>query len=346
MTRRQRWAQRLRKPFQRPALLGSIGIVAIAALLAGAVGYTKLGVGKTTYHADFAQAAGIRPGDVVSVAGIPVGAVGGTKLAGDHVEVALSVDSDVPLGRATGASIKLTTLLGARYVELRPAGDGELPDRRITIEHTEVPYDLQATLNDAAVTVDSIDGEQVGKSLNVLATQVEGMPGVLPGLLTNLRSLAAILSERRGEMGALLASSKELTGVLTAQQADLAGVLTTGQDILGQIAARREVVLGLMDATRRLVDQLQTLVGRDRPAVTEMLAGLEGLIGALARNDALLRNLLEILPVPMRNMANATGGGPEVNFSSTGGPLIDSWMCALSGRAQQVGLTPYFKDCQ
>ena len=144
----------------------------------------------------------------------------------------------------------------------------------------------------------------------------------------------------------LLASSKELTGVLTAQQADLAGVLTTGQDILGQIAARREVVLGLMDATRRLVDQLQTLVGRDRPAVTEMLAGLEGLIGALARNDALLRNLLEILPVPMRNMANATGGGPEVNFSSTGGPLIDSWMCALSGRAQQVGLTPYFKDCQ
>ncbi|MFE6921927.1 MCE family protein [Nocardia sp. NPDC057663] len=344
----RQWIRLAGRPIEehRKVVLGLCAVAVLVAATAGAVGVHALGVGTTRYEAEFAQAAGISSGDSVTVAGVAVGTVGGTRLAGDRVVVALNIDSSVPLGAGTGAAIKLTTLLGARYVELRPAGEGALPDRRITLEHTEVPYDLQTALDNATVTFDRIDAARIGDSLTALAAQLDGVPTVLPAMLTNLRALAAIVGERRGEMSALLTSTAQLTTVLTSQQADLAAVMTQGRDLLTEIVARRDAVVGLMNATRDLADQVRALVVEDRPAVDSLLAGLDGLLGSLARNDALLRNTLEILPIPVRNFANASGTGNEVDFTAPAGPLIDSWMCALGGRAQMANLPPYFEDCR
>ncbi|MEV0685440.1 MlaD family protein [Nocardia sp. NPDC050378] len=342
----------VRQRFQRPieehrrVVLGLCAVLVLLAVTLAAVGFQALGLGTTRYEAEFAQAAGISTGDAVTIAGVGVGTVGGTRLAGDRVVVVLNVDSSVPLGADTGAAVKLTTLLGARYIELRPAGEGVLSDRRITLEHTEVPYDLQTALDNATVTFDQIDAARIGDSLTTLATQLEGVPTVLPAMLANLRALAAIVGERRGEMSALLASTAQLTTVLSGQQADLAALMTQGRDLLTEIVSRRDAVNRLMNATRTLADQVRTLVVHDRPALDSLLTGLDGLLGSLARNDALLRSTLEILPIPVRNFANASGTANEVDFTAPAGPLIDSWMCALGGNAELAKLPPYFQDCR
>ncbi|WP_410872871.1 MCE family protein [Nocardia sp. A7] len=344
----RQWIRLAQRPIEdHPrGLLGLIAVVVLLAVTVGAVGVSSFGVGTVRYEAEFAQAAGISSGDSVTIAGVAVGTVSGSRLVGDRVLVSLNIDSAVPLGAGTGAAIKLTTLLGARYVEIRPAGDGALPDRRITLEHTEVPYDLQTALDNATVTFDRIDTAQIGDSLTTLAGQLEGMPSVLPAMLANVRALAAVIGERRGETSALLASTATLTSVIHGQQADLAAVMTQGSDLLNEIVVRRDAVVRLMNATRDLADQVRTLVVHDRPAVDNLLSGLEGLLGSLARNDALLRSTLEILPIPVRNFANASGTANEVDFTAPAGPMIDSWMCALGGRAEMANLPPYFEDCR
>ncbi|MET7770108.1 MCE family protein [Nocardia sp. NPDC005366] len=337
-----------RRPIEehRKGVLGLAALVLLIAVLAAAVGFNALGVGSQRYEVEFAQAAGITPGDSVTIAGVPVGTVEAHRLAGDHVVVTLRVDGDVALGAETRASIKLTTLLGARFVELRPAGTGSVPDHRIDLRHSAVPYDLQKALEDATVTFEQIDAGQIGRSLDTLATQLDGVPSVLPGLLANLRSLATIVGDRRGDLSALLAGTQRLTAVVTEQQSDLGVIMTQGRDLLTEIVARRDMIQGLMEATRTLADQIRTLVTEDRPQIDELLTGLNGLLGSLARNDALLRDTLQILPLPIRNFANASGTGNEVDFTAPAGPMIDSWMCALSGRAQQANLAPYYKDCR
>ncbi|WP_174184185.1 MCE family protein [Nocardia barduliensis] len=338
----------LRQPIEshRRSVLGVVALAVLTAVPAAALAFDAADVGRVSYEVEFAQAAGIRPGDSVTVAGVPVGTVQAQRLAGDRVVVTLEVDESVALGSETGAAIKLTTLLGARYVELRPAGAGALPERRITLRHTSVPYDLQQALENATVTFEQIDAQQIGKSLDSLAAQLDGVPAVLPGLLENMRALSTIIGDRRGELGALLAGTQRLTTVVTEQRADLAAITTQGRDLLREIVARRDAIQRLMDGTRRLADQLRTLVVDDRPKLDELITGLNGLLGSLARNDQLLRNTLEILPVPVRNFANASGTGNEVDFTAPAGPLIDSWMCAISGRAEQVDLPPYYEDCR
>ncbi|MET7772634.1 MCE family protein [Nocardia sp. NPDC005366] len=343
-----RWIFVIGRPLEarNSRILGVVALTALIAVLAVTLGFNSLGVGERSYEAEFTQAAGLRVGDGVTVAGVSVGAVTEQELAGDRVVVTFRIDGEVSLGAETTAAIKLTTLLGARYLELRPAGGGEVGDRRIPLSHTAVPYDLQQALENATTTFEQIDAARIGTSLDALATQLDGVPAVLPGVLANIRALAGILGSRRDELGSLLAGVRELTSVVTSQRSDVSAIVTVGRDLLRDITARRGAIELLMSATTRLVEQIRSIVVDDRPKVDELLDGLRGLFGSLARHDDLLRNIMEILPVSVRNLTNASGNGNSIDFDAPAGVLVDSWMCALSGRADQLSLPEYFGDCR
>ncbi|WP_319447698.1 MULTISPECIES: MCE family protein [unclassified Mycobacterium] len=326
--------------------LGIITVVAIVVTLATALGLSSIGIGKTSYQAEFAQAAGLSDGDLVTVAGIHIGAVEGVALHGDRVLVTMKLQDDVHIGDQTQASIKMTTLLGSRYVELRPAGAKDLPNRRIPLSNTVVPYDLQQTLQDATTTFEAVDAEKIAQSLTTLADQVKGTPEILPEALRNVERLASVISGRRDQVGALLTSSEQITGLLGRQQQSLGVLVRQGHEVVGDLAARRQLIVRLIDATTKLVNQLQPILVGDRHQIDELLANLNGMLQSLGKNDALFRSMLQMTPVPLRNFANATGSGNEFDFTSSGGELLDSWMCAISGRAEQFNLPTYFQDCK
>src|SRR5438128_5993194 len=127
----------LSKPLneRNPFWLGVVAAAVITLLVLGTIGFGALGLGQHRYLAEFAQGGDLRAGDEVRVAGMPVGEVTSAELEGDHVLVRFRVDRDVALGADTEASIKLATLLGGRYLELRPAGGGELAADRIPVAH-------------------------------------------------------------------------------------------------------------------------------------------------------------------------------------------------------------------
>lgn len=95
--------------------LGVIGLV-IVVMVTAVVLVSILDVGKKQYYAEFAQAAAIKSGNAVTIANINVGEVQNVKLAGDHVVVTFKADKNVRLGTETRAAIKLTTILGSRYL--------------------------------------------------------------------------------------------------------------------------------------------------------------------------------------------------------------------------------------
>jgi phospholipid/cholesterol/gamma-HCH transport system substrate-binding protein len=326
--------------------LGTVSLVLTAAVVAALIaGVSHLSAGHTGYRGEFLQAAQIRPGDQVSVAGISVGDVSGVELAGDHVVVEFTVRNDVHLGRDTRAAIKLTTLLGSRYLELSPADAGELDHRTIALTKTTVPYDLQATLADATTTFEQVDADRIAESLGTLSQALNGVPEALPQALDNVGSLAAIVSGRRDQIGSLLRSVDTVTAMMRDQQANLGSLVIQGRDLLGEIVSRRATVQRLFDSVTVLVNTVKSILD-NQPATNELLANLRDFSGMLAQKDALLRNLLQILPVGIRNVANATGNGTAIDVSVPAGGLVDSWMCAISARAEQFNLTPYFTNCK
>jgi phospholipid/cholesterol/gamma-HCH transport system substrate-binding protein len=324
--------------------LGTIGLIIIGAVLATVVLFGQLNLGKARYHAEFAQAAQIKKGNQVTVAGIQVGTVDSVALSGDHVVVAFNVRNDVHLGGDTRVAIKLTTILGSRYLELSPAGTGGLDHQTISLANTEVPYDLQKTLAGATSTFEPIDAERIVASVKTLNASLQGLPDALPQALNNLSSLATIVADRRDQLGSLLSNADTLTTMLHDQQADLGALVLQGRDLLREIATRRAAVQRLFASATTLVDRVKTILG-DEPAINQLLADSREFARMMADHDALLRNVLQSMPVAVRNFANATGSGNAADANAPSGPFVDSWMCALSGRAKQLNLVEYFKDC-
>ncbi|HMS76496.1 MCE family protein [Gordonia sp. (in: high G+C Gram-positive bacteria)] len=344
----QRLSTWLRTPLaeRNKALVGTTALLILALIIFIALQISSGGIGKRTIHAEFAQAAGISSGDAVNVAGVQVGTVTKTALAGKLVRVDMQVDDTVDLGPSSRAAIKLTTLLGSRYIDLRPAGKGTLPDATIRLSHTEVPYTLQEVLQDATVTFEQVDADDIAKSMTTLAHQLDDTPALIPQVLTNVQNLSTILADRRSQIGDLLTGTEQLTTVVQNQQKNLGELVTSGDKLLRALLQRQHTITRLLDATTEVVGQLRTIVVDDNSGVQALITNLNGLLTTLQRNDALLRNTMEILPVPLRNFTNTTGTGNEVDFSSVAGPFIDSWMCAVSKQAQVRNLPPYFKDCQ
>ncbi|WP_216894879.1 MCE family protein [Nocardia alni] len=323
---------------------GALGLLVLAIVVALAV--HSLNFGQRRVEADFAQAAQLGNGDQVTVAGVPVGHVAGLRLAGDHIAVTLSIDHSVRLGSGTGAAIKLTTMLGNRYVELTPAGAGELPGGRIGLAHTQVPYDLESALQDVTTTFDQVDADQVGHALTDLSSQLSGLPGLLPAAMQNIKTLSAVIAERRDQLGALLNSTSQLTDLIQGQRANLGALFTQGSNLLQEIVTRQRAIESMLTATTTLVHTLTPIVVNDQPELQQLLGNLNAMTGMLSRHDDLLRNILQILPVPWRTWANFTGAGTELDANAPDGAFIDSFMCALVGRAPQVNLPPYSKDCR
>lgn len=338
---------RLKRPIEshNKIWLASIALTALTVVIAATVAIGKLNLGTTQYRAEFTQAASIRPGDQVTVAGIQVGTVRGLQLAGDRVLVDFGVRNDVHLGGETRAAIKLTTLLGSRYLELSPTPDGQLRHRLITLAHTSVPFDLQQALADATTTFEQIDADRIAQSLSTLSQSLNGVPEALPKALDNLKSLSSIMAARRDQIGSLLNSTDTVTAMIRDQQATLGSLVTQGRNLLAEVAKRREQVKQLLAAATTLVDRIRAILD-DQPQINQLTDATRGLLQKISANDALLRNTLQILPVPIRNMTNATGSAMTVDGTFASGPFVDSWMCAISARAKQFNLPPYFQDCQ
>ncbi|WP_227465358.1 MCE family protein [Mycobacteroides chelonae] len=325
--------------------LGAISLIAIAVVAVTMVVVGGLNPGHSRYRAEFAQAAQIRKGEKVTIAGISVGKVEDLELAGDRVIVDFTVRKEIHLGSETRAAIKLTTLLGSRYVELSPTESGELKNRTIAMSSTAVPYDLQQTLAGATTTFEQVDADRIAGSMATLSQSLEGVPDALPHALNNLKSLSMIIAGRRDQIGSLLEGVDTVTSVIRDQKASLGSLVIQGRDLLGDIVKRRAALERLLASATVLVNTAKRVLD-DTPGINEMLSSITEFTRMLAEKDALLRNTLQVLPLPVRNIANVLGSGNAGDASLPAGLMIDSWMCAISGRAKQFNLAEYFKDCK
>ncbi|ALR10810.1 mammalian cell entry protein [Mycobacteroides saopaulense] len=348
MAEQSRWQKIKNRPVEtyNKTWLGFIAIAVIGALVGGMLLVKAIGFGYSSYTAEFAQAASLRAGQPITVAGIPMGTVTSMKLVGDHVEAKLSVSDDVKLGKDTKAAIRVTTILGSRYLDLSPEGPGSLPNKTIDLAHTEVPYDLQATLKDATNTFDQVDFDKVAQSLSVLGKQLDGLPEVVPQAMQNIQTLSQIIAERRDQLGTLLKSTEKVTNTLHRQQQGIGTLINQGQSLIGEFVVRRGTFHAMMQSLTNLVEQLSKIVIKNRPQLDDMLKTLHQLTDMLGQHDDLLRNILQVAPVALRGVTNATGTGNAIEFNAPNGLAVDSWMCAISGRAKQFGMIQYFKDCK
>ena len=179
-------------------------------------------------------------------------------------------------------------------------GAGHLAGNTIKLSHTEVPYDLQKTLEGATSTLSPLDADKIAESVRVMSGSLQGVPDALPEALTNLNSLAGVIQSRRDQLGTLITNADTIAALLHRQKADLGALVLQGNQILGEITTRRAAMQRLFDGVTLLADRGIDILSIPwlELVVFVVAAALVGVLAALgpARRAARM-NVLESIAV-------------------------------------------------
>jgi phospholipid/cholesterol/gamma-HCH transport system substrate-binding protein len=298
---------------RNPVPIGAISIAVIAALMVVAFKAADLPVigGGDTYYAAFSEAGGLKPNDEVRIAGVRVGKVREVELAGDHVRVKFQVDEDAEFGTETGAEIRVKTILGAMYVALVPAGDGQLgEEKEIPVSRTKSPYDIVEVFEGLADRSARIDTDQLATALDTMAALTQNTPAEFKAALRGVSALSANVAARDAELNTLLGNLQKVSKVLGDRRQDIIGLMEDGDTLFRALVARREAVHNLLVATSDLSRQLTGLVRDTRADLKPALDNLEGVLDLLNANRENLDRSLRLLAPFYRVFANTLGNGP------------------------------------
>ncbi|MEV6876959.1 MlaD family protein [Amycolatopsis sp. NPDC051128] len=273
----------------------------------------------TTYSAEFSEAAGVVKGNDVRIAGVKVGRVSDIRLRGDHVLVSVQVKG-AWLGDATGAAIRLKTVLGQKYVALDPQGEGTLdPGEPIPRSRTSVPYDVLAAFGRLSSTVDRIDTARLAKSFDTLSATLANTPQSVRAALAGLSRLSDSLSSRDNQLAALLANARTVSRTLVDRDAAVRQLLADGNQLLAEVSDRETAIRTLLDGARELASELSGLIDDNEAQVGPLLTQLDQLTSMLQRNqDALAAGIRSFAPL-VRLGTNIAGNGR----------FLDGYLCGL-----------------
>lgn len=260
---------------------GIIGVLVIFAAVA-ATGLAYLNpTGQSGYTAQLPNAGGVRVGDQVRIAGIPVGKVTGVRLAGAVVEMKFDVEQSVVVGSESTLDVKLLTPLGGHYVALDPKGALPLGHNVIPPQRVTLPFEVNDIIQAATPVIKEVDGQVIHDTFTEVANAADKYPNAVRDLLRSANALTTSLGKTTADfhrglefvdngLRAMVAGRRQL--VTLVEQVDVLGKVYTSKtvDIIEYFALLKELA--------RIMDRVVTFYGRE---VEPIVNGLDDIIDTL-----------------------------------------------------------------
>lgn len=235
-------------------------IYLVAALITAGIVYVYLNPpGRTSVALYIADAASIKAGTEVRVAGVQVGRVEAVRLERKSVRVELSVDAGVYLGDQTSADVRMLTVAGGYYVNLISNGSSPLSGNAIPEYRARTPYSLPALLTDLGDKANAIDSAQLGADIDRLATALEANPGAVSTVIDGVKSVAEIANHQHAQLRTILDSTQELLRATISNRTLLVLLLRQTSVLAATLDTYK---LGLSNAgvgIRQVIDRLLVL---------------------------------------------------------------------------------------
>src|SRR3954452_1882912 len=173
-----------------------------------------------TITADFPNTVGLYQGSKVMVQGVAAGTVKSVKSTGDRVRVAMGVH-DVSLDPDAQATIRLRSLIGARYVELTPVWKGDGPKMasgaHIPLARTQVPAEVSDFTDETSRVFREIDAEALGRLVKEMGAALEGNGGALAGVTTGMSQVGQTVAAQAQSLDASLGQLQRVIGTLASK---------------------------------------------------------------------------------------------------------------------------------
>ena len=292
-------------------IVGAVGIVTVAAAVLGALQYQHLPIfdhGKSV-SAYFADAGGLRTDNTVEVSGYPVGKVSSIELDGPGVLVKFNVDNNIRLGNRTEVAIKTKGLLGSKFLDVTPRGEGRL-EGPIPIQRTMSPYQLPDALGDLATTISGLNTNQLSASLDALAHTFADTPADFRNAMQGVARLAQTLDERDAQLRGLLDNAAKATGVLAKRTDQIVGLVRDTNALLAQLRTQSAALDQIWSNISAASRQLQGFIAENREQLRPALDKLNGVLSIVDNRKERLAQAIPMLNTYVMSLGESLSSGP------------------------------------
>ena len=320
---------------RNPKVIGAVVVGVVAVLVAGALFFNR-SLFSSTYPVDarFANAAGIKPGTEVFLAGVDVGSVGSVRQVGSSVIARLDVNSGVVLPRHTSAAIQVQTLLGVVGVDLQPhAGWGHPLRPGALITDTTVPVEYYNLQNTAGHLLERSNAAAFNQLIGSLAKVTAGKQAQVAEIIKGLNALTSVVDQRQGQVSQLIDSANVLSSTLQSRDSQLVSLIDNLQTVLQGLAAHQSALAALIDNTDTVATNTANLVAANRPQLDALISSLETDLGIVSSHQVDLAQAVAYLGAAFKGYASITYSGAS---NTPNGPWVNIYTDLVGATAGGV----------
>jgi phospholipid/cholesterol/gamma-HCH transport system substrate-binding protein len=203
----------LRNPVTWGAAVIAFGLV--VALVLAYIYYHPPGHSKVvSFYTD--DAASVRVGDEVRMAGIAVGKVKKIALEPKQVKVTAVVVDDAFVGDRSQIDVRMLTVVGGYYVNLVSIGTTPLGTDAIPLARVTMPYSLVRTLTDSTKITQNVNTAPVKESLDQIQRGLSGVNvHVVSTVIDAGNAIMSTMDRQRGQVTNILNMSGEYIQALS-----------------------------------------------------------------------------------------------------------------------------------
>ena len=187
------------------------------------------------------DAASIRRGEDVRIAGITIGKIEDLSIEPNQVKVRAAVDNDAFVGDQSQIQVRMLTVVGGYYVNLVSLGDKQLGNKPIPLERVTMPYNLMRTLADSAKITEGVNPKPIRESLDQLQAGLSG---------TNVEALTAVIS-----------AGNALTETMDRQRGQITAILDLSDEYIESLSSYRDKLKDLVSKVS-ILEQTLVLYGK------------------------------------------------------------------------------------
>jgi phospholipid/cholesterol/gamma-HCH transport system substrate-binding protein len=279
-----------------------------------------------TVIAGFDDLRQLKVGDEIRMAGVKIGSVEQTRLAGRRAEAVLRIDPSVQIASDASATIVMSGLIGSNYIGIDLGTPTAAPLQPGAEIHTSVTPDINAIMTQLGNLGSKFDNAlgTIGEALK----GKDGQPGLFQRLNTlvsdngdkitatvsNLQEVTAKLNKGEGTMGKLINDPK-LHDDLVATVGEIKSAATQAKTFVADAQAIIDQVksgkgpLGTLVYDETTANDLKASVKNVRD-VSDKLARGEGTLGKLINDDSLFRDAQGTLKKADRALDGLDDAGP------------------------------------
>ncbi|MET3960184.1 phospholipid/cholesterol/gamma-HCH transport system substrate-binding protein [Marmoricola sp. OAE513] len=291
--------------------LGIISLTCLLVVMAAAFNLQRFpGFRGTGYSADFADASGLAPGDMVQMAGVKIGKVTGIEVHSQKVRVRFELHGQT-MGEKARASVEVLNLLGSKYLRIESEGAGDLPEgSTIPLSRTRSGYDIVSTLSHLATTTEDIDTGALAKAFTTLSGTLDAASPDVRASFTGISRVSRAIAERDQALEGLLHHADSVTALLAARKGDLVALMEQGDLVFAELQSRSEAIHALLVNARRLAQSLRGVVKDNEAQIGPALADLQTVVTLLQKRESAIRATIHNLAPYARILVNVIGTGP------------------------------------